>query len=403
MPAPPPRLRDPLGLPVWVLVAVVLLPPWVLWTFFTTAAADPPYLLPRIVGVYGYDGFVHELYERSGSRIPPMGGRRGEMIPLAVLAAVVLSACVIGPGRPRRRNFIIAAAGVPWWLLALALIALALNMAGWWDGWIAENRSLRHYGQRVARPIWTHTLPLMAGAAIFVWLIVSLRVTTKRNTTVDLYRPGYLALISAVSWGVTWLPVFPRLDLHSTRILCEITLCWCLIVQLIRSARLWRKHTHPIGVTRGLLLNPRIGEVVIYALMFGTGPVTLLAGFYYIRQRYGEGEVFLLALLFLACILPVLQWVHVDMRRFKPDSTMKQPLCPRCRYDLRGTVAAERRACPECGEPVSDMQFHWLREHLANLRPESSALQTGPGIDSVTMASPGSPHSGQSPEVPRRS
>lgn len=31
----------------------------------------------------------------------------------------------------------------------------------------------------------------------------------------------------------------------------------------------------------------------------------------------------------------------------------RHPLCPHCRYDLVGTIAANKRVCPECGEPFT--------------------------------------------------
>lgn len=38
---------------------------------------------------------------------------------------------------------------------------------------------------------------------------------------------------------------------------------------------------------------------------------------------------------------------------------MEGPLCPKCEYDLRGTIAAGRTECPECGEPVpAELRLH---------------------------------------------
>jgi len=60
--------------------------------------------------------------------------------------------------------------------------------------------------------------------------------------------------------------------------------------------------------------------------------------------------------LFVATITLVLLLCRVCLRfieRFTPEAYDRDdPHCTACGYNLRGTIAAERDTCPECGEPV---------------------------------------------------
>ena len=46
--------------------------------------------------------------------------------------------------------------------------------------------------------------------------------------------------------------------------------------------------------------------------------------------------------------LPAL-WLYKRLRR----RNLPQHACPHCRYDLRGTIAAGRSECPECGRAMT--------------------------------------------------
>lgn len=46
-------------------------------------------------------------------------------------------------------------------------------------------------------------------------------------------------------------------------------------------------------------------------------------------------------------------WIAVPMWRDRQARRSGAVLCTACGYDLRGTVAAERSACPECGAPIT--------------------------------------------------
>lgn len=46
---------------------------------------------------------------------------------------------------------------------------------------------------------------------------------------------------------------------------------------------------------------------------------------------------------------------QIDQR----DLKRRHPLCPACGYDLVATLAADKRVCPECGEPFSPSQLNW--------------------------------------------
>ena len=61
-----------------------------------------------------------------------------------------------------------------------------------------------------------------------------------------------------------------------------------------------------------------------------------------------------------ACVLPlagVVMWFGCGLwsnGRVAGLLASRQGLCTACGYDLRGTLAAGRAACPECGQPISE-------------------------------------------------
>jgi len=66
-------VRDLLGLPMWMGLWIAMTGPWLrLMLASRGTAGNWDFQLPRSANVYGYDGFIHTMYERYGSliRIP---------------------------------------------------------------------------------------------------------------------------------------------------------------------------------------------------------------------------------------------------------------------------------------------------------------------------------------------
>ena len=70
-------------------------------------------------------------------------------------------------------------------------------------------------------------------------------------------------------------------------------------------------------------------------------------------ERYSWGTVIYVhvpywLLLLVFAILPSL-WLYKRIRR----PSLPEHFCPKCQYDLTGTIAAGRSECPECGAAIS--------------------------------------------------
>lgn len=357
------RLRDPLGFPVWLGLWIALIAAWLSMMLLSHGQlGEWSFQLPRSANVYGYDGFVHAMYERYGSRIPPFGGWRGNIIPIAVIGLIAVSACVVTWRKPR---WVIGpAAAVPIALLVLAIAAIILNLAGWWDGWICTGTDVRHYGQRLSRPQWRHVLPLVGSAYLIAGLCVTAMVGLTSHAAVKQRWIGAAAVAAIAIWVSTILLDRSQTAFHSAQVLAEATLFWCLTSQVIISGTQWFGRDEPIGVTRYLLRTGRWSHGILHVLLYILGPfVTAVAVRWHTSQWY-ETNTFVWLPWYLLAVFISLQWLDLDAQRFTAQHLHHRPTCLNCRYDLRGSVAAERRACPECGEPISDAQYAWLRDHV---------------------------------------
>lgn len=107
-----------------------------------------------------------------------------------------------------------------------------------------------------------------------------------------------------------------------------------------------------------LLLSPvtMLLPVALYAAL-------LLLAIALVPERWSDQPAVALGQMVLAALgscwwAPVLflMWLWLWQRAARLVERMTPAgwpvLCQRCGYDLRGTLAAERRECPECGEPI---------------------------------------------------
>jgi len=294
--------------------------------------------------------------------IPPFGGWRGLGIPAAILLLISTTAWASVWLKPRWAGAL--AAAVPVTLLALALIAIVLNLTGWWDGWICTGTDVRHYGLALARPNWSHVVPLAVGVYCFSCVcIIPLFMASNSTSVLEPWHAMFSALSVAI-WIASLFLERADVELHSSRVLAEATLFWFFTARTVDAARSWFGREQPIGATRLLLRDGRFGRYALRVMLFVLGPVVTAAAVYWHAKNSFETAAFVWLPWYLIGVVVTLQWLDIDRQRFGDSALNSRLCCTRCGYDLRGTIMAERRVCPECGAGVTDDQYQWVREHV---------------------------------------
>lgn len=360
---PAQRIRDPFGFPVWVGANAAL-------TAFCLAVilADRGALL---FGVLGYDGLVHWLYERHGSRVPRFGGSLNVTVGVLLSSLTILSCIGYGLLLTRMRRTGAMMLTLPVAMLVLACASLAIALAGGWDAWIAQlNHNVLHFGWPIPKPRYGRVLTLIAGGTILSASIAALmtRSTDPRRTR---WRVAAIMLIAALVLAATGLITLDGWDQYQSRrtvvVLSTIVGLWSAGNLLLLSRRRRSEDFEAYGLTRWLLRWSHLKRVLIgVTLLVGTSALLYLVTTTISMLALAGGVIMGLFTYLLAQAR--------ELRYFEVTRHVRRYCCARCEYDLRGTVAVERTACPECGEPINDTQYAWLRDNLDEIMPPPQVL-----------------------------
>lgn len=269
-----------------------------------------------LFGVMGFDGGVHRHHALYGHPVPYQGGSRPMLIAMVIvvlLTPMLLTALAVGgwikSSRIRRalaRASLFVPAVVTLWVL------LAWPPLGWvWqDVFYDITRNISHWGLRTAGP---PTWPLLVAHMLVVVAAIAFVVM--------------LQLPRNVWWSLACISHFVLIFL-----IASIFAMWMSTAT----------SRDPTGF-HGAIHAAKTGVLGTMYLFIWCGITHAILGFTAPR------------------IARTSAWRR---RRQRP------PLfaCAGCGYDLRGTVAAGHRACPECGERVAGEQYNEIRIHTRAAR-----------------------------------
>lgn len=99
----------------------------------------------------------------------------------------------------------------------------------------------------------------------------------------------------------------------------------------------------------------RLGIILAYTALIIAAPFGLFLGVILLLAGLARSELFLIGPMLVGTgITMFIVAEHVHRHAMRLDGLdLVQGICNNCRYDLRGTIAAGRDVCPECGEPIS--------------------------------------------------
>ncbi len=252
--------------------------------------------VPPLIGFMGWDGGRNALWDAGVRSVPRLGTSPSLLVGvLLALIAVAIVAVALAHLRRRPPALRAIAWSTPLALLLTAASAAALHWTGLWSPYFVRETALIHYGHR-----------LDAARGVRPWLLL------------------------LGCWAVA------ATGLH-------------LIALRRRSGcrRLYRVAAFSLIPTPGLLLLLRVG------LDMPGGRSRLAPAF---TGAHSSGVLVLLTAFWCAVVLGLLLiWPPPPMRRLLARSVTRATPPSRCRecgYDLRGTLAAGRTTCPECGAPA---------------------------------------------------
>lgn len=169
---------------------------------------------------------------------------------------------------------------------------------------------------------------------------------------------AFLASGAWDGWFVqpTWLVHRGRANWPHTRPLglwLTLLALWILIAWLIRRPMLRRR-----WLPRRIRWAALLGMVLLLCLPFGYAhsPFHPVSTVFRLLALAGVwSALFALTLLFPSD-------AELRLRRWMPRNHWRTAACTRCAYDLTGTVLANRRTCPECGQAIPPLQWQHLRQ-----------------------------------------
>jgi hypothetical protein len=350
------RTHGWLAWPVWLGIWIATVPGWVAAMLVVRMHFYGIIKLPRSFNVFGYDGFVNALYDRVGASVPAYGGWHGVDLPATAMVALLGTAVWIG------RRGVVARIVTGWasiTALLLAALAMALQVTNHWDGWICVTGRLLHRGHLISMPLWNHIVPVVAATAIAGGAIAVGLAPARRSAWHDRTFVRWVMALAAALWLSSWLFHSYTRNLHSTRVLAEAALAWSFTASVFLA---YRAPTSPTRLTQVLLAWGSTGHQAVYAWLYllGPGAVLLLGRVILLLDKL----VWLRFLLYLTGVIIALQGIHLELLRHSRERLNYRFACRRCDYDLRGSVAADRHTCPECGQLIDDTQHQWVRDRL---------------------------------------